>query len=406
MGIITRSIANNIVTGGKLDGTDGLSGVISASNIADASITNVTAFSSSLGDAIESVATDPVSPSEGQLWYNTTIGVLKVYKSLGGVWAAGGNMGTARSAAGAVSSSTEAALQCPDTVIPGKIPPGETPTPDKPGFLTPDKLSLLTAGLIPPQAYVPSVAELPYRQGDLVLEYWLSKAQQRQQTYNTSANTLGQYQPGTALASNLSFLQGQTGEGVSQDIAQVDSRNVDRANQFMAQELQRKSMNDMYNTNARDKRYEGLVTTKQNLDNARRKYLSGITKATNNMWANRMYLDMVNKVNPIYNVDPRSGLSFFKQGYDPTKLGSASASAPGNMDWASISKGYTAAKSSFPDLTVEQYMNRTVPKVSYSDTDGDGYANSSRSNMPSMYMQGLVRMYGGQIGPWTKKKKK
>jgi hypothetical protein len=26
--------------------------------------------------------------------------------------------------------------------------------------------------------------------------------------------------------------------------------------------------------------------------------------------------------------------------------------------------------------------------------------------MPSMYMQGLIRMYGGQIGPWTKKLKK
>ena len=76
------------------------------------------------------------------------------------------------------------------------------------------------------------------------------------------------------------------------------------------------------------------------------------------------------------------------------------------MDWASIAKGYGSAKLSFPDLTVEQYMNRTVPKVSYSDTDGDGYPNSSRSNMPSMYMQGLIRMYGGQIGPWTKKKKK
>ena len=96
MGIITRSIANNIVTGGKLDGTDGLSGVISASNIADASITNVTAFSSSLGDAIESVATDPVSPSEGQLWYNTTIGVLKVYDGTLAAWASGGNMTTAR----------------------------------------------------------------------------------------------------------------------------------------------------------------------------------------------------------------------------------------------------------------------------------------------------------------------
>jgi hypothetical protein len=74
------------------------------------------------------------------------------------------------------------------------------------------------------------------------------------------------------------------------------------------------------------------------------------------------------------------------------------------MDWASISKGYNAAKKDFPDLTVEQYMNRTVPKVSYSDSDGDGVANSVRSNMPNMYMQAL-KMYGGQIGPWTKKKK-
>ena len=96
MGTITRSIANNIVTGGKLDGTDGLSGAIPASNIANDSLNNVTAFSSSLGDAIESVATDPVSPSEGQLWYNTTIGVLKVYDGTPAAWAAGGNLGTAR----------------------------------------------------------------------------------------------------------------------------------------------------------------------------------------------------------------------------------------------------------------------------------------------------------------------
>ena len=96
MGIITRSIANNIVTGGKLDGTDGLSGVISASNIENASLTNITALSSSLGDAIESVSTDPVSPSEGQLWYNTTIGVLKGYQLVAGSWASGGSMTTSR----------------------------------------------------------------------------------------------------------------------------------------------------------------------------------------------------------------------------------------------------------------------------------------------------------------------
>ena len=311
-----------------------------------------------------------------------------------------------RSAAGAYATSTEAKINCPGKENPGELnTPGKTPE-KPPGYLTPDKLTLLTAGLIPPQAYVPSVAELPYREGDLVLEDWLAKAQQRQGTYNTSANTLGQFQPGTALASNLSFLQGQTGEGVSQDIAQVDSRNVDRVNKKNYEDLQRKTANDMYNASARDRRYDGMTIAKQNLDNSRRQYLKGITQANNNMFANRMYLDMINKVNPIYNVDPRSGLSYYKEGYDPSKLGSASATSPGNIDWASIAKGYGSARLSLPDLTVEQYMNRTVPKVSYSDSDGDGYPNSSRSNMPGMYMQGLIRMYGGQIGPWTKKKKK
>jgi hypothetical protein len=286
----------------------------------------------------------------------------------------------------------------------------------KPGFLTPDKLALLTAGLVPPQAYLPSVADLPFRQGDLALEDWLSKAQQRQQTFNTSATTLGQYQPGTAMASNLSFLAGQTGEGVAQDIAQTDSRNVDRANQFMNMELQRKTANDAYNANARDKRWEGFVTAKQNLDNSRRQYLTGITKAANNAFANRMYLDMINKVNPIYNVDPRSGLSYFKRGYDPSKLGTMSSAGSGNMDWGSLSKGYNAAKSSFPDLTVDQYMRMASPRTTLSDTDADGFANSIRtsmnqgSNMLSLFAPLMNQMRqqkkGGsvlnamQIGPW------
>jgi hypothetical protein len=306
----------------------------------------------------------------------------------------------AMAADGAVGSRQAASLQCPGEIIPGKIRTGEIPPEQKPGFLTPDKLALLTAGLVPPQAYLPFVPDLPYRQGDLVLEDWLSKAQQRQQTFNTAATTLGQYQPGTAMASNLSFLAGQTGEGVAQDIAQVDSRNVDRANQFMAQELQRKTANDAYNTNARERRWEGFVTTKQNLDNARRKYLTGITKAANNAFANRMYLDMLNKVNPIYNVDPRSGLSFFKQGYDPSRLGMmSSGSGAGGLDWASISKGYNAAKKSFPDLTVEQYMNRTVPRSTYSDSNADGIPNSIRTtaqSMPAMYNP----LFGAMINPF------
>ena len=105
MGTIKRTFANNVLTDGKIDATD-LSGTIPASNIANASVTAVTALPSALGDAIESVATDPVSPSEGQLWYNTTIGVLKVYKSIGGAWASGGTMATARTLLGGSGTQT------------------------------------------------------------------------------------------------------------------------------------------------------------------------------------------------------------------------------------------------------------------------------------------------------------
>jgi hypothetical protein len=329
----------------------------------------------------------------------------------------------ALAAAGAYKSAQEASMYCPGETIPGKIPSGEIPPPDKVRFLTQDKLGLLGAALYPPQAYLPYVSELPYRQGDLALEDWLAKAQQRQQTFNTAATTLGQYQPGTAMASNLSFLAGQTGEGVAQDIAQVDSRNVDRANQFMNMELQRKTANDAYNANARDKRWDSMTITKQNLDNARRKYTKGIIQAAQNAISNRGYLDMLNKVNPVYNVDPTSFLSYFKEGYGPDKLGMASSTQTGGgMDWANVRKGYNAAKQTFgPDLTLSEYMRYAAPRSTYSDTDYDGIPNSVRTSMmgqamPFMYMNGLQRRFGGSsvrggvvppaammssyIGPW------
>ena len=106
MGTIKRTFANNVLADGKIDATD-LSGTIPASNIANASVTAVTALPSALGDAIESVATDPVSPSEGQLWYNTTIGVLKGYQLVADAWASGGNLNTARVYLGSAIGGTQ-----------------------------------------------------------------------------------------------------------------------------------------------------------------------------------------------------------------------------------------------------------------------------------------------------------
>ena len=69
MGTIKQNLANNIETGGKHDAQD-LSGVIPASNVADASVSDVTSISPSIGDTIQTVSSDVSPASFGDIWYN------------------------------------------------------------------------------------------------------------------------------------------------------------------------------------------------------------------------------------------------------------------------------------------------------------------------------------------------
>jgi len=108
MGTIKQNRANNIVTGGKIDATDGLNNNVPAANIANASLTNVTAYPPSAGAGVSQLASDPPSPTEGQMWYNTTTNTLKQYSLGAGAWASGGNLNTDRylmAASGTVDAS-------------------------------------------------------------------------------------------------------------------------------------------------------------------------------------------------------------------------------------------------------------------------------------------------------------
>ena len=66
----------------------------------------MTTFKEIRGTAVESVSSDPSNPEVGQIWYNNSIGVLKGYQSLGGVWASGGNLATARRVLGGAGTQT------------------------------------------------------------------------------------------------------------------------------------------------------------------------------------------------------------------------------------------------------------------------------------------------------------
>ena len=54
------------------------------------------AYKTLKGQSIRQVAQDPTNPVLGEIWYNTTIGVLKGYKTISAAWASGGNLNTAR----------------------------------------------------------------------------------------------------------------------------------------------------------------------------------------------------------------------------------------------------------------------------------------------------------------------
>lgn len=310
---------------------------------------------------------------------------------------------------GAFSSQQEATMNCGINVSPNTVSATSDTRRERARFLTPDKLAMAAAAAIPPKMYGPYYADMAYRPGQLALEDWLSQAQNVQQTYNTTANTLGTYSPASGLASNLSFMAGQAGDQTSRVISEVGNRNVERFNQFSGVETQRQQAVDAYNTAAKDKRWEGMTIANQNLDNSRRKYINNLTKSVNNGWNNRMMLDMINNVNPFYNVSPVSGLSYFKSGYGPDQLGGRSAigggtgsSNLGAYDGLARLKRELMGKG-MSETNAENKALKILEggSSSYTDTDMDGYPNrvsTTQRGAPANYMSNMATLYNGIRG--------
>src|SRR6056300_331399 len=117
MGARTRGLANNVLSSGKLDATDAISGTIAAGNIANASLTSATTYGSVTG-GVPAVTSDPPSPAEGDIWYNTTTGVLR-FAAQAGSWATGGNLNTGRNNFGGNGAGTQTAA----LIAGGNAPP-------------------------------------------------------------------------------------------------------------------------------------------------------------------------------------------------------------------------------------------------------------------------------------------
>ena len=106
MGARTRGFANNVLTAGKIDASDGLSGVVPNSNVNNTSVSGVTSLPPSVGSGISSVSSNPPSPAAtGIIWYNTSDERFKIAANLE-AWSSGAPLATARHSLGGAGSQT------------------------------------------------------------------------------------------------------------------------------------------------------------------------------------------------------------------------------------------------------------------------------------------------------------
>jgi hypothetical protein len=256
-------------------------------------------------------------------------------------------------------------------------------------FTTPDKLSMIASASFAPKAYFPWSPNLSFRPNRLALQDWQSQAQNLQQSARAAQETLGTYQPGQALASNFSYLQGQTANNIAETIARTDAGNVDRFNNFELREGARKDLVNQFNQKNMADLYDKGVATKEAFREESINAADRFTKSYANAWNNRMNLGLVNKTNPIYNINPRSGNSFFMNGYGPEYFSNVANSSDDSTYWKQMHDGYMKALALAPNLTWEQYTGGKKTTTTTMDSNGDGVPDRTTTR----------KKKGGQVNP-------
>ena len=248
-----------------------------------------------------------------------------------------------------ITTTTTLPVAVSTTTLPPFIPPRRR------DFLFPDKVNMLAKAAVFPRKIFPYYADMAYNPRQLYLEDWRAKAAARQSLYNTQANVLGTYGPTQGMGANLSSMAGQTAEGVAQDISNVASRNIDRANQFTKEEAARQDEVQQYNLANKDKRYKGYATTLQNFDNALRGYLKENTDALTRAWKNRMHMGMIGDTSKYFDINHWTGEPVFKGGQGT--FASLPSTYGGNDDYTGTGTAYGTYYKKYKDDNIAAGMS-------------------------------------------------
>lgn len=208
----------------------------------------------------------------------------------------------------------------------------------------------------------------------------------RPQNFSAAASQLA----GRQIAANANTDANISGQNVM--IAnQAAQQNAMLDNQYMAQRAQ---ANNLYGQMANEYTKENF----RNEDAANKAILA----SAQNAWNNRMMLDMTNKVNPYFGVDPRSGYAMLK---DPNRdllsaiRGSRGTGAIGQQTYPEMLK-YATEVLRMPADKAEAYVLEAMKakgRTTAVDRDNDGFPDMTSYNQAMLpYFNAITNM--GRMG--------
>jgi hypothetical protein len=262
---------------------------------------------------------------------------------------------------------------------------GNEPTPF--GWMTPDMVNMFAAAALPPKKYLPYMGAYKTITPDPTFYDPNRELAANAEQANIQGQYLANFAGPQSFLANSAGLQGKAAENAANILGRYNNLNVGVANDFSVRRADTKNKEMVANVERANELYKGNVIANEQYRNAKRQYLNNIAKTFGTAWNNRMNLGLLNATNPMYNIDNISGRSYFKKGWDASKLGMMQAGMvnPMNSDyWANLNAAYMNAKSQFPDLTSGQFLSRAGVINSSVDNNQDGIPDrtTSRQTMP------------------------
>lgn len=233
----------------------------------------------------------------------------------------------------------------------------------------------------PPNIYFPDYAQLEASIPEPTFYDPTRELAEQASTRNTMAQYASQLDP-QAFSARANALQAQGAEQAANTMGRYQNLNVGVANQFAP--LQSDIANKLaeYRANRYNQLMTGNTVAKQQYDNSIREYINYINTLNQFGKKENMMRNMVNAVNPYFNVDA-AGNVFLRPGYNPYDYitgGNSSGTAGGASGSAEIEAEIARLKGLYPnyDAATLRMILEQNPKFSGKTT--------SRSNPASAFL--------------------